>query len=100
MGSAVSLRDPPIAPLEPESPFRAGCIEVSALTHVSMPERAGLWLDRQDITSLESTTPPPFLSGFIHGFFSSHNFWKAGSARKGSQSGSSLKRAGVMGVGL
>jgi len=31
--------------------------------------------------------------------FSSHNFWKAGSARKGSQSGSSLKSAGVTGAG-
>ena len=31
--------------------------------------------------------------------FSSQSFWKAGSPRKGSQSGSSLRRAGVMGVG-
>ena len=36
----------------------------------------------------------------IHGFFSSHSFWKAGSARKGSQSGSSLRRAGVIGGGV
>ena len=28
------------------------------------------------------------------------SFWKAGSARNGSQIGSSLRRAGVMGVGL
>src|SRR6266480_787116 len=33
-----------------------------------------------------------------HGCFSSQSFWKAGSARKGSQIGSSLRRAGVMGV--
>ena len=31
--------------------------------------------------------------------FSSQSFWKAGSPRKGSQSGSSLRRAGVMGGG-
>ena len=30
-----------------------------------MPERAGLWLDRQDITSLESTTPPPLCREII-----------------------------------
>ncbi len=36
----------------------------------------------------------------VHGCFSSQSFWKAGSARKGSQSGSSLRRAGVMGAGL
>jgi hypothetical protein len=35
---------------------------------------------------------------WVHGFFSSQSFWKAGSARKGSQSGSSLRRAGVTGV--
>ncbi len=34
----------------------------------------------------------------IHGFFSSHSFWKAGSARNGSHSGSSLKSAGVTGA--
>jgi hypothetical protein len=32
----------------------------------------------------------------VHGFFSSHSFWKRGSERSGSQIGSSLKRAGVM----
>lgn len=37
-----------------------------------------------------------FLS--IHSFFSSQSFWKTGSARSGSQNGSSLRRAGVMGV--
>jgi hypothetical protein len=31
----------------------------------------------------------------VHGCFSSQSFWKAGSERKGSQSGSSLKSAGV-----
>jgi hypothetical protein len=36
--------------------------------------------------------PAPF-----HGCFSSQSFWKAGSERKGSQNGSSLRRAGVMG---
>ena len=36
----------------------------------------------------------------VHGCFSSQSFWKAGSARKGSQIGSSLRRAGVMGAGL
>jgi hypothetical protein len=36
----------------------------------------------------------------VHGCFSSQSFWKAGSARKGSQSRSSLRRAGVMGAGL
>ena len=35
----------------------------------------------------------------IHGCFSSQSFWKAGSARNGSQSGSSLRRAGVIGAG-
>jgi hypothetical protein len=34
------------------------------------------------------------------GFSSQQSFWKRGSARRGSQSGSSLKNAGVMGVGL
>ena len=34
----------------------------------------------------------------VHGCFSSQSFWKAGSARKGSQSGSSLRSAGVTGV--
>jgi hypothetical protein len=34
----------------------------------------------------------------LHGCFSSQSFWKAGSERKGSQSGSSLRRAGVIGV--
>jgi hypothetical protein len=34
----------------------------------------------------------------VYGFFSSQSFWKAGSDRKGSQSGSSLKRAGVTDV--
>src|SRR5262245_43932243 len=33
-----------------------------------------------------------------HGCFSSQSFWKTGSARNGSQSGSSLRRAGVTGV--
>ena len=36
----------------------------------------------------------------VHGCFSSQSFWKAGSARNGSQIGSSFKSAGVMGVGL
>ena len=31
--------------------------------------------------------------------FSSQSFWKAGSERKGSQIGSSLRRAGVIGTG-
>jgi hypothetical protein len=35
----------------------------------------------------------------VHGCFSSQSFWKAGSARKGSQIGSSFKKAGVMGTG-
>ena len=35
----------------------------------------------------------------VHGCFSSQSFWKAGSARKGSQIGSSLRRAGVMALG-
>lgn len=35
-----------------------------------------------------------------HGRFSPHNVWKAGSARNGSQSGSSLRRAVVIGAGL
>src|SRR4029453_8933021 len=39
-------------------------------------------------------------AGRFRDCFSSHNFWKAGSARKGSQSGSSLRSAGVMGAGL
>ena len=34
-----------------------------------------------------------------HGLFSSQSFWKAGSARNGSQSGSSLKSAGVIAGG-
>src|SRR5882724_1096233 len=38
-------------------------------------------------------------SGYTdHGCFSWQSFWKAGSARKGSQIGSSLRRAGVTGV--
>jgi hypothetical protein len=36
----------------------------------------------------------------VHGCFSSQSFWKAGSERNGSQSGSSLRRAGVTGVRL
>jgi hypothetical protein len=36
----------------------------------------------------------------VHGCFSSQSFWKAGSARNGSQIGSSRKSAGVIGVGL
>jgi hypothetical protein len=36
----------------------------------------------------------------VHGCFSSQSFWKAGSARKGSQIGSSFKTAGVTGVPL
>jgi hypothetical protein len=36
----------------------------------------------------------------VHGCFSSQSFWKAGSVRNGSQIGSSLRRAGVMGAGL
>ena len=35
----------------------------------------------------------------VHGCFSSQSFWKAESARSESQSGSSLKSAGVMGNG-
>src|SRR4029450_9292958 len=35
----------------------------------------------------------------LYGCFSSQSFWKAGSARKGSQIGSSLRRAGVRVVG-
>ena len=38
--------------------------------------------------------------GVAGGCFSSQSFWKAGSERKGSQSGSSLRRAGVIDVGL
>src|SRR4029453_5676572 len=34
----------------------------------------------------------------LHGFFSSQSFWKAGSARKGSQIGSSRKIDGVRGA--
>src|SRR4029450_588330 len=34
----------------------------------------------------------------VHGWFSSQSFWKAGSARNGSQTGSSLRTAGVTGV--
>jgi hypothetical protein len=34
----------------------------------------------------------------IHGWFSSQSFWKAGSTRNGSQSGSSLRSAGVIGA--
>ena len=34
-----------------------------------------------------------------HGLFSSQSFWKAGSARNGSQTGSSLKSAGVIAGG-
>jgi hypothetical protein len=34
----------------------------------------------------------------VHGCFCSQSFWKAGSERNGSQSGSSLRRAGVMGA--
>ena len=47
----------------------------------------------------------PFLSilfiesAKIYGFFSSHSFRKAGSLRKGSQDGSSRRRAGVTAVG-
>jgi len=36
----------------------------------------------------------------VYGCFSSQSFWKAGSARNGSQIGSSLRRAGVTGAGL
>ena len=35
----------------------------------------------------------------VYGCFSSQSFWKAGSARKGSQNGSSLRRTGVMAAG-
>src|SRR5204862_4983485 len=35
----------------------------------------------------------------LHGCFSSQIFWKRGSPRKGSQNGSSLRRAGVIGAG-
>src|SRR5436190_334917 len=35
----------------------------------------------------------------IHGCFSSHSFWKAGSVRNGSQIGSSFKSAGVIAGG-
>jgi hypothetical protein len=35
-----------------------------------------------------------------HGCFSSQSFWKEGSPRKGSQIGSSLRRAGVTGVSM
>jgi hypothetical protein len=38
------------------------------------------------------------LPASFHGCFSLQSFWKAGSERNGSQSGSSLRRAGVMGV--
>jgi hypothetical protein len=38
------------------------------------------------------------ISRIVHGCFSSQSFWKAGSARNGSQSGSSLRRAGVTGA--
>ena len=41
-----------------------------------------------------------FIVARVHGCFSSQSFWKAGSERKGSQSGSSLRRAGVIGVRL
>jgi hypothetical protein len=34
----------------------------------------------------------------VHGCFSSQSFWKAGSVRNGSHSGSSLKSAGVTGI--
>src|SRR5439155_2285569 len=36
---------------------------------------------------------------YDHGCFSSQSFWKAGSVRKGSQIGSSLRRAGVTTIG-
>src|SRR5712664_1880335 len=35
----------------------------------------------------------------VHGCFSSQSFWKAGSARRASQAGSSLNSAGVMAAG-
>src|SRR5262249_3188337 len=37
---------------------------------------------------------------WLQGCFSSQSFWKAGSERKESQSGSSLRRAGVIGAAL
>ena len=37
-------------------------------------------------------------SSQLHGCISSQSFWKAGSERNGSQSGSSLRSAGVMGI--
>jgi hypothetical protein len=36
----------------------------------------------------------------VHGCFPSQSFWKAGSARKGSQIGSSLRCAGVTGAAI
>jgi hypothetical protein len=56
----------------------------TAATAAHTPVEGLLESDRSDYTN--------------HGCFSSQSFWKAGSERKGSQIGSSLRRAGVTGV--
>ena len=48
--------------------------------------------------SIETEPVRASFSKRIHGCFSSQSFWKAGSVRKGSQIGSSLRRAGVTGI--
>lgn len=48
--------------------------------------------------SLRSTEPRAAGHHHIQSCSSSQSFWKAGSPRKGSQIGSNLRRAGVMGV--
>ena len=61
-----------------------------------------IWFEAEEdfLQRWHSLRLQPRKSWKVQGCFSSHNFWKAGSARKGSQSGSSLRRAGVMGAGL
>ena len=52
------------------------------------------------LNQMRAIRPPLQLHYFsATGCFSSQSFWKAGSPRKGSQNGSSLRSAGVMGVG-
>src|SRR6266480_3246120 len=55
-------------------------------------------VDEQDIPDLEFYVGRMLGRHESHFAFSSQSFWKAGSLRKGSQMGSSLRRAGVIGA--
>jgi hypothetical protein len=85
-GYAESCRSPPRG-----RGSRAGCEKTSS------SQSAG------DTPAITPANAPRLLSGEeiadVYGCFSSQSFWKAGSARKGSQIGSSLRRAGVTDVG-